>query len=773
MRKLHSPWWCRTCARSANRFAARTVILLWLLALSAVSARAANEWTILTGDYYFSPSHLTIAPGDTVTWFNEGFQAHDTTASDNSWASPLFYSEESFTLSPSEPGYPFSNPGTYPYICLTHIDDYPEQQGTIVVASANVPPSVNISSPTNGAEFLAPASFDITASASDSDGTVTSVQFFVNGTSVGISSGPTFSASVSGLAAGSYSLTATATDNQGATANAGVVNITVTNSPVVVKYPLTISVSPAGSGSVSADPPQPPDGYDSGALVKLTAGAASGFVFSNWSGAVSSAENPLTITMDGAKSVTANFVSSAAPTYTLALTVDPPGSGTIQVMPAPNAAGGAYLEGTVVTLTAAPALNYAFTNFSGDVIGTSNSVTITMTANRSVTAHFVESIVPTFLLTVITNPPGAGTVQFSPTPNAPNGRYLDGTVVTLSANPIGTNAFTNWTGAVSSTSNRVTVVVDADKSLTANFVPVIPPTYTLTIHVTPTNGGSVLVTPSADSNGIYSANTTVALAAQPNAGFRFVRWTGAVTSTNAVALVVMNSDKSVTAAFEPIPPLDFTQLNGTWAGLLIDERETNFTTTGFVALRVSKTGAFRGTATIGGLRNFIAGQFDRFGYAPLVVRRATLKGSLQIEPGAARMTGSLTDGRKTPGLLLYRAVTPTNAEVFAGTYVLMFGAALPVTEGFATAQVSSKGTARLTGTLGDGTAFSERTFLMNDGAMPVFVPLYGRRGAATGWLALGDGMVHGNLRWFRPGDSRSIHYPEGFSLLIPVTGARE
>src|SRR5207247_691648 len=122
--------------------------------------------------------------------------------------------------------------------------------------------------------------------------------------------------------------------------------------------------------------------------------------------------------------------------------------------------------------------------------------------------------------------------------------------------------------------------------LTANFVPVIPPSYSLTITVSPTNGGSVLVTPAANSNGTYSANTVVAVAAQPAAGFHFSHWSGASTSSNALIQIVMSGDRTATAVFEPLPAIDFTQNSGVFAGLLIDEHETTYTSSGLIVLRV-------------------------------------------------------------------------------------------------------------------------------------------------------------------------------------------
>ncbi|MGB2800393.1 MAG: hypothetical protein WBC82_11205 [Dehalococcoidia bacterium] len=73
--------------------------------------------------------------------------------------------------------------------------------------------------------------------------------------------------------------------------------------------------------------------------------------------------------------------SVASVTYSLYTSVD--GSGRV------SPASGAFSSGEVVTLTAAPNNGWKFNYWSGDASGTSSTVTITMTSNRSVTAHFV------------------------------------------------------------------------------------------------------------------------------------------------------------------------------------------------------------------------------------------------------------------------------------------------------------------------------------------------------------------------------------------------
>ena len=101
----------------------------------------------------------------------------------------------------------------------------------VTIKPPNVAPSVSITAPANGAAFTAPVTVDITASASDSDGTVASVQFFANGSALATDTTSPFSFAWSSMPGGTYTLTAVATDNQGLTATSAPVQIVV-NQPV-------------------------------------------------------------------------------------------------------------------------------------------------------------------------------------------------------------------------------------------------------------------------------------------------------------------------------------------------------------------------------------------------------------------------------------------------------------------------------------------------------------------------------------------------------------
>lgn len=96
----------------------------------------------------------------------------------------------------------------------------------VLPASGNLAPSVNITSPANGTRFAAPATVTVTAGASDSDGSVSSVQFFVNGDLIGTDSSAPYSVDWSGIQNGrTYVLTARARDNDNAERSSAPVTI--------------------------------------------------------------------------------------------------------------------------------------------------------------------------------------------------------------------------------------------------------------------------------------------------------------------------------------------------------------------------------------------------------------------------------------------------------------------------------------------------------------------------------------------------------------------
>lgn len=174
----------------------RTLLLVALAGLPAVASFAATH-VVTIGNYWFNPTNITINPGDTIVWSNTVLTAHDSTSSSGLWSSPATLTQgKTFSFT-------FTNVGLYPYICAQHIISNPEQTGTVSVASsANLPPTVLITNPPNGTVFGAPANVTIQASATDSDGSVTNVQFLVGATVLANDNSAPYAATTNGLPAG-------------------------------------------------------------------------------------------------------------------------------------------------------------------------------------------------------------------------------------------------------------------------------------------------------------------------------------------------------------------------------------------------------------------------------------------------------------------------------------------------------------------------------------------------------------------------------------------
>ena len=92
---------------------------------------------------------------------------------------------------------------------------------------SNQPPSVSITMPGEGSMFTEGDNITLEASASDSDGSVTQVEYFADGASLGVGTGTDYTFTWTNVSAGSYALTAVATDDSMATTTSSAINVTV------------------------------------------------------------------------------------------------------------------------------------------------------------------------------------------------------------------------------------------------------------------------------------------------------------------------------------------------------------------------------------------------------------------------------------------------------------------------------------------------------------------------------------------------------------------
>lgn len=118
-------------------------------------------------------------------------------------------------------------------------------------AATDLPPTVALTAPTDGALFTAPAVVSLTATAADADGSVLSVSFYDGTTLLGATSNIPYAISAT-FAAGSHALTAVALDNAGLSTTSAVVNITVSAANTPPSVSITNPVDGATLSSATA-----------------------------------------------------------------------------------------------------------------------------------------------------------------------------------------------------------------------------------------------------------------------------------------------------------------------------------------------------------------------------------------------------------------------------------------------------------------------------------------------------------------------------------------
>jgi plastocyanin len=89
--------------------------LLMLVAFAPAAWAQGKEVTVKMEDNFFSPANITVEPGTTVTWVQEGNNPHTTTSYDGLWDSGLIEPGSGGSFS-----FTFDEPGTFDYYCIPH-----------------------------------------------------------------------------------------------------------------------------------------------------------------------------------------------------------------------------------------------------------------------------------------------------------------------------------------------------------------------------------------------------------------------------------------------------------------------------------------------------------------------------------------------------------------------------------------------------------------------------------------------------------------------------
>ncbi|OGS69759.1 MAG: hypothetical protein A3F91_08490 [Flavobacteria bacterium RIFCSPLOWO2_12_FULL_35_11] len=218
------------------------------------------------------------------------------------------------------------------------------------------------------------------------------------------------------------------------------------------EYSVEVSSSPSIGGLTAGG-----GLFDQGTAVTVTAVPNVGYTFTNWT------ENGIQVST----SANYQFVLIADRTLVANYTLIPPAQFAVNTSALPVAGGsttgsGSFDVGSNVTVTATANTGYTFVNWTlaGVQVSTNANYTFVLSANTTLIANFAVSAY-TLNVTAVN-----GTVVKNPD----NATYNNGDNVELTATPNSGYEFLNWTGDATGTNNPLTVLMDGNKNITANFV---------------------------------------------------------------------------------------------------------------------------------------------------------------------------------------------------------------------------------------------------------------------------------------------------------------
>jgi subtilisin family serine protease len=228
------------------------------------------------------------------------------------------------------------------------------------------------------------------------------------------------------------------------------------------QYLLTLAASPAGGGALAANPTSPDGYYANGTSVQVTATANAGYQFNSFSGDLTGATNPQSVTMSVARSVTGNFdVAATVATSPVGLSIIVDGATFVAPHTFNWTPGSSHNINVSSPQNGTPGTRYAWSGWS-DSGAISHSV-IASSSPASYTASFGTQ----YLLTLAASPGAGGSLGANP--SSSDGYFASGTSVQLTASANPGFQFASFSGDLTGATNPQSVTMTAPRSVTAGF----------------------------------------------------------------------------------------------------------------------------------------------------------------------------------------------------------------------------------------------------------------------------------------------------------------
>ncbi|MBH0230736.1 InlB B-repeat-containing protein [Halobacillus yeomjeoni] len=321
--------------------------------------------------------------------------------------------------------------------------------------------------------------------------------------------------------------------------------------PVIVKgSPKNINSERVGEGTIILTPLK--DSYTYGEKITAEAKPETGWEFVQWKGDLNSSISTVHITVKEDMQLRAVFEKLH---HKLSLSIS--GEGKI----IRDSTQTKYPHGDKVTLKAKPKAGWKFLRWEGSYSSIQPTITLKMKKNHRIRAVFKKKQAdqppeddspsdddpspkpepPTYSLSLNTS--GEGNISKSKSGN----RFKEGTKVTVTATPTDGWEFKGWSGYSSSSSKSITVTMKSDITLKAIFEKKPEPKETFSLVTSVVGQGTINTSAKTVTEG-----EKITITAMPADGWSFVSWQGDLSGSSSLATITMDSNKQITAVFEPI-----------------------------------------------------------------------------------------------------------------------------------------------------------------------------------------------------------------------------
>jgi hypothetical protein len=654
--------------------------------------------------------------------------------------------------------------------------------------------TVTLTSPSANSTYTAPATVSMAATATASPfQAITKVEFFQGTTKLGEDSMPPYTYSWTSVAAGSYTLTARSSDTGGYAVTSAPVNITVNPlAPAITSQPqsrsviagtnVSFSVTAAGSAPFTyrwrLNGTNLPGAVSSSlSLNNVQPSQAGGYsvVVSNAAGTATSSTANLTVTCGYTLSASSAAFSSAG------------GSGSVNV----TTAGSCDWEVLEVP---------SWVTIDSGSSGTGNgSVTYTVAANTNSANRSATLEIGGRNYTISQGAPDLTrpTVAFS-TPSASASITNPVVTVTGTANDndniarvdiaVGEEDFTTASGTDDWSANvalqpGTNVVRVRSVDLSGN----LSLTNTRSLFCAVQSSLSLVVNGSGAVSGAtngqrFPIGKACKVTAVPLVGYVFSNWSGHVSGDSPNLSFVMQSNLQVVANFVTNP---FSANKGAFNGLFHQSDQVRLGQSGFFNFVLADKGTYSAYVQIGTRKTKASGRLSLEGRATNIVARPgtnalTITWAVALD-GSDQITGTVSDGTWTADLLGDRATySKLNPSPTTGYHTLLLlgtpgGALAPEGDSFGSATVDAAGAVKYKASLADKSSISGKVPLSKNGQWPLYIPLYGGKGALLGWVNFTNQPstdFEGLISWIKPALPGTALYPDGFSSESALLGSR-